>query len=135
MMDQQLLLHPNADPAELGPCIEACERCHRICLRAAMRFALEQGGSHTEPEYFRLLIACEIVSRLTADSLLAGLPLYEHVCALCARICRDCAGACSQVEAMEECSAACTDCAERCEVIAASRPTSPESTPWFTILR
>jgi hypothetical protein len=128
-MDQQLLLDPNVDPAELGPCIDACERCHRTCMRAAMRFALEQGGRHTEPEYFRLLIACQIVSRLTADSLLAGLPLYEHVCALCARICRDCAAACSQLEAMEECTGACTKCAECCEVIAATRPNPMPALP------
>jgi hypothetical protein len=121
VIDQQLLLDPNVGAAELGPCIEACEHCHRTCLRAAMQFCLEQGGRHVEAPYFRLLIACETVCRLTADSLLAGLPLYEHVCGVCARFCRDCAAACDEAGDMEECSEACAKCAQYCELIAATR--------------
>jgi hypothetical protein len=119
-MDQQLLMDPDVEPAELRPCIDACEHCHRTCLQAATRYCLEQGGRYVEPQQFRLMLGCANVCHLTADALLSALPLYEYVCAVCARICRDCAAGCSDLDEMGECIAALVACARCCEAVAST---------------
>jgi hypothetical protein len=114
IMEQRMLMAAEADSEELRRCIDACERCHRVCLHAAMTQCLEQGGEHLEPPHFRVMLACAELCRTTADAMLAGYALYEEVCAVCARVCRDCAESCERVGELEECADACRRCAASC---------------------
>ena len=123
-MEQRMLMAAEAESAELGRCIDACERCHRVCLQAAMTYCLEQGGEYLEPPHLRVMLACSELCRTTADAMLARYALYEELCAVCARVCRDCAESCERVGELEECVEACRRCAEGCACItgaAASR--------------
>jgi hypothetical protein len=113
-MEQQMLMTADVDSAEVMRCIDDCERCHRICLRMAMTFCLEQGGEHVEPPHLRAMLACADVCRMTADSMLAAFTLHEELCGLCARVCRDCAESCERVGDMPECVDACRQCAMSC---------------------
>jgi hypothetical protein len=115
IMEQQMLIAAEADSAEVIRCIDDCERCHRVCLRTAMTYCLEQGGEHVEPPYFRLMLACAQMCSTTADALLSAFASYEQMCALCANICRTCAASCERIGDMEECVEICRRCAERCE--------------------
>jgi hypothetical protein len=115
VMEQQMLLAAEADSAEMIRCIDDCERCHRVCLRTAMTYCLEQGGEHVEPPYFRLMLACAQMCATTADTLLSGFASYEQMCALCANICRTCAASCERIGDMEECVEICRRCAAGCE--------------------
>jgi hypothetical protein len=132
-MEQQMLIAAETDSGEMMRCIEDCERCHRLCLRTAMTYSLEQGGSHLEPPHFRVMLACAELCRTTADAMLAGYSLYEAVCAVCARVCRDCAESCERVGELEECVEACLRCAESCARItgapaaATARPPRPRN--------
>jgi hypothetical protein len=116
-MDQQMLMEADVVAAELLRCIEDCERCHRACLRA-MSYCLEQGGRHAELPHFRLLLASANVCRMTADAMLAGFPFYEHLCAVCARMCRDCAQSCCDFDDLQDCGDACRTCVHSCTQIA-----------------
>ncbi len=49
-------------------CVEACLKCYSVCLHAAMNHCLETGGEHTEPEHFRLMMACAEMCRTSAHS-------------------------------------------------------------------
>jgi hypothetical protein len=115
VMEQQMLMAAEADSAEMLRCIDYCERCHRVCLRTAMTYCLEQGGEHVEPPYFRLMLACAQICSTTADALLSEFESYEQLCALCANICRTCAASCERIGDMEECVESCRRCAEGCE--------------------
>jgi len=74
-------------------CIEACSRCHQVCLQTAMNHCLNTGGKHVEAEHFRLMMNC-------------------------AEICEACAASCERIGAMDECVKACRDCAESCREMA-----------------
>jgi hypothetical protein len=120
-MKQQMLLATEVDSEEMLRCIDDCERCHRLCLRTAMTYCLEQGGQHVEPPHFRLMLACADVCRTTADAMLAAFGLHEQVCGVCARVCRECAESCERIGDMEECAAACRRCAESCARLSGQR--------------
>jgi len=109
-----MLVAAEVDSEQLKRCIEDCEHCHRVCLHAAMTHCLEQGGEYLEPPLFRVMLACAELCRTTADAMLAGYALYEEMCAVCARVCRDCAESCERVGELEECAEACRRCAESC---------------------
>jgi hypothetical protein len=113
-MEQRMLMAAETDSAEMMRCIDDCERCHRICLRTAMTHCLEQGGECVEPPLFRVMLACAELCRTTADAMLAGYALYEELCAVCARVCRDCAESCERTGELEECVDACRLCEASC---------------------
>lgn len=128
-MEQQMLIAAEVDSEALLRCIEDCERCHRLCLRMAMTHCLEQGGDHLEPPHFRVMLACAEICRTTADAMLASYALYEELCAVCARICRDCAESCERVGELEECALACRACAESCTRLAGKTPVGEHRSP------
>jgi hypothetical protein len=116
-VEQQLMAD---DPMleEIRTCIEDCEYCHRVCLHMAMTHCLEQGGKHTEPLHFRLMLNCAHLCSTTANALLSGFEIHAQLCAACAEVCRVCAQSSEQIgEDMRECVDACIRCAESCELL------------------
>jgi hypothetical protein len=65
---------------EMRACIDECLRCYQTCLGTAMTHCLEQGGKHTEPEHFRLMMACFEICRTAAHFMLIGTPHHKHTC-------------------------------------------------------
>lgn len=104
---------------DMQACIDACLSCYRTCLGMAMTHCLEQGGAHTEPAHFRLMMACAEICRTSAHFMLIGTPHHRHTCAECAEICGQCAESCARLDGMEDCVAACRACAEQCRKMAA----------------
>lgn len=100
-------------------CVEACLKCYSVCLHAAMNHCLETGGEHTEPEHFRLMMACAEMCRTSAHFMLIGTEHHRHTCRECAEICAQCAEDCERIGDMEACVEACRQCAERCRAMAA----------------
>lgn len=121
-MEQRMLMAAETDSAEMMRCIEDCERCHRLCLHMAMTHCLEQGGDFLEPPHFRVMLACAELCRTTADAMLAGYALYEEVCTVCARVCRDCAESCERTGELGECVEACRRCAQSCALLTGGGP-------------
>ena len=87
-------------------CVEECERCHRTCLRTAMTYCLEKGVDEVEPAHFRAL--------LTSQD-----PTHTD-CALCARVCLQCAEVCERAGDLQDCVEACRRCARTCLDVSAS---------------
>ena len=104
--------------SEMTSCIEACQSCSATCLQTAMHHCLETGGKHTEPDHFRLMMACVEVCRASAALMLIGSPAHRLQCDLCAKICEDCAADCERIGGMDKCVAACRACASECRRMA-----------------
>ena len=104
---------------DLQRCIDECLNCHRVCLQTAMNHCLEQGGKHTEPNHFQLMIACAEICRTSASFMLIGTDLHKVTCGACAQVCDACAESCEGMDGMEECARTCRSCAESCRRMAA----------------
>ena len=101
-------------------CIDACTRCHQLCLQTAMTHCLQMGGKHVEPTHFTLMLNCAEVCQASANLQLSGSDFVPRLCAVCAEICEACAVSCEAVGSMDECAQACRDCAESCASMAAA---------------
>ncbi|WP_220433427.1 four-helix bundle copper-binding protein [Zemynaea arenosa] len=101
-------------------CIDACQRCHEVCLRMAMTHCLELGGRHTEPEHLRLMLNCAEICQTSANFMLSQSSVHGAVCGACAEVCTACADSCASVGDMDECVQACRHCAETCSEMASS---------------
>ena len=99
---------------EMKSCTEACQRCYAICLQTAMHHCLEAGGKHTEPQHFRLMMACAEICRTSAALMLIGSPSHLMQCDLCAKICEECATDCERIGGMDDRVKACRACAKEC---------------------
>ncbi|MBP1857291.1 four-helix bundle copper-binding protein [Rhizobium herbae] len=104
---------------EMKACVDNCLACYRECLLMAMGHCLEMGGKHTEPQHFKLMMACAEICRTSAHFMLIGSEHHKHVCGQCAEICAQCAEDCERVGDMESCVGACRRCAESCTKMAA----------------
>ena len=104
---------------DMQNCIHACLDCYRTCLGTAMQHCLTAGGKHTEPEHFRLMMACAEICRTSAQFMLIGTRHHRHVCRECAEICAECADDCERIGDMRACVEACRRCAEECRKMAA----------------
>lgn len=104
---------------EMMRCIETCLSCYRTCLSTAMNHCLVAGGQHTEPNHFRLMMACAEICRAAAHVMLINSPHHKGICRQCADICADCARDCERIGDMDACVAACRACAESCRQMAA----------------
>ena len=104
----------------MQPCIEACTRCHHICLQTAMAHCLQLGGQHVAPNHFTLMLNCAEVCQTAANLQLGASPFVARVCALCAEVCEACASSCEAIGDMDECAAACRQCADSCTTMAAA---------------
>ncbi len=105
--------------AEMQACIQACLDCHVTCLREAMNHCLTQGGKHTEPAHFRLMMNCAELCQTSANFMLSSSDWHGAVCGVCADVCDACARSCEAVGDMDECVAACRACSESCRQMAA----------------
>lgn len=104
--------------ASMQNCVRECLSCYQSCLSMAMNHCLEQGGDHTEPGHFRLMMACAEICRTSAHFMLINSPHHVHTCGECAEICEQCASSCESLDGMEECVEACRKCAESCRKMA-----------------
>jgi hypothetical protein len=104
--------------AEMRNCIDNCLKCYSTCLTTAMNHCLEMGDEHTEPQHFRLMMACAEICRTSAHFMLIGTPHHKHTCRECAEICGECAADCERIGDMQECVEACKHCAESCRKMA-----------------
>ena len=107
--------------SEMQRCIDACKRCHDVCLRMAMTHCLQKGGQHVEEEHFRLMLNCAEICQTAANFMLSNSSVHDVVCAACAKICDACAHSCEQIGDMDECVQTCRQCAESCEEMARSQ--------------
>lgn len=105
---------------DMRECIEACQKCHDVCLQMAMNHCLELGGKHVAPEHFKLMMNCAEICQTAANFMLSDSPLRHSVCAVCAEVCEACALSCNSVGQMSKCIEACKSCAEKCEQMAGS---------------
>ena len=62
---------------EMKSCMAACDLCSATCLQTAMHHCLEVGGTHTEPQHFRLMMTCVEVCRASAALMLMEPPPAE----------------------------------------------------------
>lgn len=104
---------------EMQSCIDQCLRCYQTCLGMAMTHCLEAGGKHTQPEHFRLMMACAEICRTSAHVMLLHSMHHKHICRECAEICEHCAKDCERLGDMDDCVQACRTCAESCKAMAA----------------
>lgn len=104
---------------EMQACIEDCQSCHVTCLSDAIGHCLEEGGRHTEPAHFKLMLDCAEICQTAANFMARGSDHHRHICRECAEICRACAASCQALGGMRECVEACLRCAASCEDMAA----------------
>jgi len=101
-------------------CIDACSRCHQVCLQTAMNHCLNSGGKHVEAEHFRLMMNCAEICQTSANFQLSSSHFQHRLCEVCAEVCEACAASCERIGAMDECVKACRDCAESCREMASA---------------
>lgn len=102
-------------------CIDACTRCHQVCLQAAMNHCLEAGGPHVKAKHFRLMMNCAEICQTSANFQLGGSEYQHAVCTICAEICEACAVDCEEIGDMDACVEACRHCAESCRQMASTQ--------------
>lgn len=112
--------HPESTLTEntMQACIEACSRCHDICLQTAMNYCLETGGKHVEATHFRLIMNCAEICQTSVSFQLSSSTFQHRICEICAEICEACADECEKLGGMNECIEACRACAENCRQMA-----------------
>ena len=101
--------------AKLQECVTHCLECHRLCLRAAMKYHLNAGANPLDVEQIRLLINCAEICHTTATAILVGAPLVKATCRVCARVCRRCEADAARHGWMYECAQASRRCADSCQ--------------------
>lgn len=109
------------DP-RMAECIDNCTRCHATCIET-IRYCLEQGGRHAEPQHIALMQTCADICRTSADAMLRGAQAHVHTCAACAELCRLCAESCEAMGddgRMRRCAEECRRCADSCARMAAA---------------
>lgn len=120
------MTHHTPSP-EMQSCIDSCRECHTACLQTAMMHCLEMGGSHVEPDHFRLMINCAELCQTAANFMLSNSSVHMAVCAACAEVCNACAASCDRVGGMEQCADICRRCAASCAAMGAMPAHGPAS--------
>lgn len=101
---------------EMDHCIEACTRCHSICVET-LQHCLQNGGKHASADHIQLLLDCAEICQTSANFMLRGSDLHVETCAVCADICERCAKSCETMAddaAMRRCAETCRACVESC---------------------
>ena len=113
------MAHHHPMSADMQACIEACTRCHQVCLDTVTH-CLEMGGRHADAAHIRMLLDCAEICQTSANFMLRGSDLHARVCALCAEVCERCAQDCETFEEdfMQACAQECRRCAESCRRMA-----------------
>ena len=110
-------MHPMDE--DMRRCVEACLKCHRVCLTMASQHCLDVGGRHVEPRHFRLMLACAEICRTSAWFMELGTEFHKRTCGVCAEVCEECAKSFEEVGDMDACVETCRECAESCRRMAA----------------
>lgn len=103
--------------ARIRECIEACSRCHDICVETT-NHCLRKGGKHASADHILALLDCAQACATSEDFMLRSSSLHPEVCGVCAQACDTCAEHCEQMadadSLMARCAEACRRCAESC---------------------
>lgn len=99
-------------------CLQACEQCHDTCRAAAFGIS-PAAAQELGADEVRLLLECAELCQLSANWQLAGSRNGGQICAVCAKVCRQCQERCAEIDGMQPCAAACQRCAESCESMGA----------------
>lgn len=98
-------------------CIDACLRGQRESIMT-LTYLRDMGGAHIDPVRVRSLLDCADVCQFAATFMMRGSHRHVEMCAVAARICRDCAESCDGtndqqlrkvVEACRGCEAVCRE--------------------------
>ena len=104
-------------PADVRRCANNCTDCHVACVHT-IDHCLRAGGAHAAADHIGLLLDCAAICAVSADAMLRNSPRHALFCAVCARVCVQCAEDCEQLgggdEVMKACADACRACAESC---------------------
>jgi hypothetical protein len=99
-------------------CIDACTRCHQMCLKTALTHCIEVGGKHAAPDHLRLMLNCAEICQASANLQLSQSAFSAKLCGVCAEICEACATSCEAMGEMADCVQACRQCAQSCKSMA-----------------
>lgn len=100
----------------MAACIDECRACHQLCLET-IRYCLEKGGRHANPQHVGLLIDCAEICQTNSNFMMRRSAEHTTVCEACARICDRCAKSCDAFgddAQLKSCAEACRSCAEAC---------------------
>ena len=104
----------------MDTCKENCEKCYETCL-LTFNYCVAQGGAHIDPNHLMVLRDCIEICRTAEAFLITGSRYHALTCAVCERICKDCAESCLNIQGdnvMEECASVCMQCSESCATMA-----------------
>ena len=118
-LERRLAMTHHTLTPEMQNCIESCKACHDVCLQTAMTDCLETGGTHVEPDHFRLMLNCAELCQTSANFMLSNSSMHAVVCAACADVCNACAASCDRVGDMDACADTCRRCATDCATMGA----------------
>lgn len=111
---------------QVRECIEACSRCHDICVETASH-CLRMGGKHASADHIGALLDCAQACALSADFMLRSSHLHSEVCGVCAQACDTCAEHCEQMadgdSLMARCAEACRRCGDSCREMSTAAAT------------
>ncbi len=105
--------------SDMAECIDACTRCHQVCLTASGH-ALRHGGQENTNHLIRVLSDCVESCQTAANFMLRGSPNHPKTCGLCADICREVVDNCRDFDdpVMKRVAEVATRCASACERMA-----------------
>jgi hypothetical protein len=111
---------PTMSHEKFQSCIDACYECATLCDHCAAA-CLKESDVKMLANCIELDIYCADICRLTAHFMAKGEKYAGEACALCAKVCRDCADECARHKHghCKACSEACSKCAEECSRMAA----------------
>lgn len=107
---------------DLQHCIDECESCRDVCLRAVMH-CLHEGGRHAAAGHMTALLDCVDMCATSATFMVRESPRHPRVCEACAETCDACAKSCEAFpddDVMRRCAEECRRCAESCREMARS---------------
>jgi len=107
---------------DMQRCIQECERCHDVCLKA-LTYCLRKGGRYADINHITALLDCAEMCRTCVSFMVRESPRHHHTCGVCAVMCDACAKSCSAFEGDDEmrlCVAECHRCAESCKEMAST---------------
>jgi hypothetical protein len=132
-----MIMGPNAvpnmrtDSAKKGrdnvqACIDSCLRGQRECIMT-LTYLRDMGGAHIDPVRIRSLLDCADVCQAAATFLMRGSHRHIEMCAVAARISRDCADACDGTndQQLRKCVEACRTCEATCRELINAQPERP----------
>ncbi len=92
-----------------------------------LTFLRDMGGAHIDPVRVRSLLDCADVCQVAATFMMRGSHRHIEMCAVAARICRDCAEQCdgTNVEQLRKCVEACRACEANCRELINALPEKP----------